>query len=242
MDKEIIKNLEIKRQYHIDAIIEQLLHDGNLADAKKHKDWLEISDPIIENYNKTKNFIFWYITIAFICLLIIGLGWAVHIKQVQLSFEVISPNVNFKLSENWKLTKSLKLTNLFINNLNTVHAPDIDINFSRYIDGKVDFNQDSATLEMNGKSIWLKELKIPKGALIDLELENNRLLLYSKGKPLAGKIVAENAEFLLLKTTEEDDEENIITVQDLETISFTSSEPISDPVKLKLKYSCSLAW
>jgi len=168
--------------------------------------------------------------------------WTRHIETTQLSFEVISPNVMIKLSENWELSKSFKLTDLFINNLDIVLAPDIDIKFSRIIDGNVNMDQESATLEMNGSSIWLKELNVPKDTLLDLELNKDRLSLYSKGKPLAGKINAENAKLVLLTEEEDEEDEEISkTIQDFETISFTSSETDADPVKLKFKFS-DLPW
>lgn len=202
MDKKTIKDVENVRQFHTNALVKELLKSENLVEAKKHRDWLEIAEPIIDEFYVTKKSVFWHTAIAFMCLLCMGFLWTCHIKTTQLSFEVISPNVMIKLSESWKLSKSFKLTEIFINNLDIILAPNIDIKFSRIIDGNVDMDQESATLEMSGNSIWLKELNIPRDTLIDLELNKDRLFLYSKGNPFAGKINAENATLVLL--TEEE--------------------------------------
>ena len=238
MDKKTIKLFEKERQYQTDALVKELLKGENISEARKHRNWLEISDALLEDCYETKNSVFWHLIIAFICLLSIGFIWACHIKTIQLSFEVISPNVNFKLSENWKLSKSFQISNLYINNLDSVLAPGINIIFSRINEGSVNLNQESATLVVNGNSIWLKELNLSKDTGIDLQLDNDKLVLYSKGKPLKGKLIAENAKVLLLKATEDEDEEEKIikSFQGVETIRFTSSEVIPDPVIIKFKY------
>jgi len=241
MNKKTIKRFEKERQYHTDELIKELLFSGNLTEAIKHRDWLEISEPIIDDYYKNKNNIFWHLSIALICLLIIAYVWTGHIKSIQLSFEAISPNVNIKLSENWKLRTSFKISDLYINNLNTVLSPEININFSRVINGKEDNTQETAILEINGNNIRLKELNLSKDALIDLKLENNRLSLYSKGKPLSGMIIVENANLILIEPKEDEVDKILKTIQDTEIIDFTSSETISAPVQLKLSF-CSKTW
>jgi len=50
MDKKIIKHFEKERQFHTNALVKELLKGENLVEAKKHRDWLEIADPIIDEF------------------------------------------------------------------------------------------------------------------------------------------------------------------------------------------------
>jgi hypothetical protein len=171
----------------------------------------------------------WSIIIGSICLICIAFAWTNRIKTVNISFEAVSSNVTIHLTENWTLTSSFYVKELYINNLNTVIATDIDINFSRFIDGNLDIDIEPAVLTMEGKNICIKELILPKGAKIDMSLTNDIFAIYTKGEPVYCRIDTKDAELVLI----EGDEEKSKRINAFEYIRIKSSKAFSFPTELK---------
>jgi hypothetical protein len=222
--KTIIENF---RKYHINELRGSLLKNKNLDEARKHFEWIEISDVVI-NYDSKTYSLFCHLIIALICLLCVGLAWILTINEVHLSCEAISPNLSFTLSEDWYLNESFKLSGLIIDNICSVNVRNVNINASKQNENNINVS----SIDINGKYIWLQKLKIPSGSKINLSASKNFLIIDSRGLPLSGRAEAENATLVI---SNEDEEDYIYDYS--ETVHFASSKTtFSAPVRLRLHF------
>ncbi|MCP4254898.1 MAG: hypothetical protein GY775_16130 [Candidatus Scalindua sp.] len=228
MDKKALIRLKEEKEKRTNALIQDLSKDNRLEEAKKNMEWIKLFTQLMNSLPSHNSFNWlWPLIIGTVCLLIIGLAWTQHRQEIQVSFEVVSPNISLKLSEDWKLTNSFRTSNVYIDNLDTVLAPNLEIRFKR-----VNMNdQGTATLSLTGNNIKLTDLEIGKGAKLDLEMNRDKLTFFVKEKEFNGKLEAENGYFVL---TKEDDNESKKKLEDFETIQFKSSETRADYVKIEL--------
>ena len=231
MDKKILKLFEREKKKRMNELIQELLEDKGLENAKKNMEWIKFSDDLINSSSNSRK-LFWSLIIGAVCIFIIGIAWTQHVQKTQVSFEVISPNVSLRLSQDWKLNKTFVTKMVYINSLDTVLAPELEFKFQRdFVNG-----DEPATLDLSGNNIKLKKLTIKDSVELHLTLNKNKLTFEVKGESLEGRLEVRQAKIVL---TEENDDEVYETTkkldkEDFEAIEFISSKTEGSPVKLEL--------
>lgn len=228
MKNKKVKLLDEERKKRKSLLVQKLLNvDRDMDNIRKDLEWVNLTDQLIgSSSNKPK--LFWPILIGMICLLVIGIAWTQRIQSTQISFEIVSSNVGFQLTEDWELNKVYSLDYIYINSLDQIISPNLDIEFHRNSPNDDDDDDDEAFLEITGKEISLSQLRIRDSASLDLMLNQNKLTFEVKGKPINGKIDVTRVQIKGIKDT------LIDLREDYESIEFISSKTNSFPVKFEI--------
>ncbi len=227
INKEIIKRLDSKRDQQIEEAARQLLEKGDLKSAKEKLEWVETSSKLLSSIKRPHIRLIWSTIIAFICLLIGGLAWTLHIPTTKISLELITENASMILGKEWSSNHQFITDELYINNIVYLSIPGVNFHKS------VNHEDEPFAINLKGKEIIVNELILRNDAEIELNLNGNQLKLFVKSSPVTGKIFVQHADLKI-----EFWEESIIkqiNSEIPETISFRSAKTVADPVLFELE-------
>lgn len=227
IDKNIIKHFKSEREKRIKDASQKLLgeQEGGLEGAKSDLDWIDTSSRLIASTQKNKTI--WAIVGGVICVLLVGSAWSVHLFTTQISFEVVTENVNLILSQNWSSDYQFISDKIFINNLLKVNAPGLNPPIN------IDLKGESVVMDLEGKDIIFNKLILMANAEVELNLQGDNLNFFIKRSPTNGEITIQKANFRL--EIGERISERTLDFEIPETINFETVKTVADPVRIEFR-------
>lgn len=151
---------EINRRVKIAS--ESLLQN-DVPGAKENIEWIDTATDLIAKSKKKSNTIIWAASVGLISIFFIGIGFSLRIPTTNLSIDIITRGIRFKLTEDWVLNNRFLVSELAITNLREVSARGANINVVK--------NQ-SFDLNVKGENIIVDKLMFSSNATIRIQSED----------------------------------------------------------------------
>ena len=229
-DKDMIKRLRFERLRRIQEASRKLVEERDLEALKRELAWIHSYSQLLQFSlqkfpNRRLRFI-WSIIIAFLCLLIVGLAWTLHIRTAQVSFEIVTQNVTLTLGKDWLCNRQFSSDRIFINNIVKISAPGLNPVI------EVDVEEKSVSMDLQGEEITVNELFLLANANVELNVQGDKLKLFVKDSALAGELFLQRADLIL--EMEEETIKRSVDSEIPETISFRTAKTGADPAQFEL--------
>jgi hypothetical protein len=170
LKEEIIKRTKI---------VSDALLNNDISTAKKNIAWVETASSIISKTRKTPNKIKWAVITGLISILLIGLGFIIHIPSINIAADIETKTVHFKLKKEWVLQNRFSVPELNITNLKEVYAAGTNIKIAK---------DEPFNLHVKGNGIVLDKLMFSAGADITIQLQDSTQNLIIKNDTLITSI------------------------------------------------------
>jgi hypothetical protein len=229
MNKKILKELEKERIIRIKSIVNSLLKE-DLAATKNNLEWIEISERTKALHSRDKHY-FPAIVFGLICVILAGLSITITTPTTFVSIDLIVSGVTLQTSEDLALSNSFVADQIYLNYVNQFY-PEIEL-FSKEARPK----DTAVPLELNGRQLKIKELKIPIKSELEIESLANQLNIYIREAEVAGRIEARNAVYYL-----GDEKREVESEKHVPPFNFLFHTPHLDSEPIKLSLSQNVVW
>lgn len=163
---------EIQRRIKIasDSLLE-----NDIPTAKENIEWVQIAKDIIEQSKKKPTKVKWAIIVGIVSVLLIGLGFSIRIPTTNLSVDIVTRSVSFKLEKEWVLNNRFSLSELTITNLRevSVRGPNIHL-----------IQEQPFTINLKGENIIIDKFVFSSNAEITIRFLNNTYAFIVKNDTL----------------------------------------------------------
>ncbi|MBD3287525.1 hypothetical protein GF337_01865 [candidate division KSB1 bacterium] len=176
INRSDINRLKSERRKRFKNSVKSLL-DGKTDFAKENIEWINLSTELISKSTERRYFQ-WALIIGVVCLIIISLGFTMHVRTSQVSIEIIASGVSFSFSEDWRSEQPLIGDTFYINKVKTVHSSLIP---------QIYHSSQPGTLELSGNNIELKNLSFSKLGYIEIQKQRDNLILDVKNSHVSGR-------------------------------------------------------
>jgi len=154
------------------------LLNNDIATAKENMAWVKTADNVISKTRNTSK-VKWASITGLVSILLIGLGFIIHIPLINITADIETKTVHFRLKNEWALQNRFSIPELNITNLNVVNAAGANIKVTK----DQPFN-----LHIIGNGIVLDKLMFSAGADITIQLEDSTQDLIIKNDTLITSI------------------------------------------------------
>ena len=176
INRSDITRLKSERRKRFKNSVKSLL-DGKTDSAKENIEWINLSTELISKSTERRNFQ-WALLIGIVCLIIISLGFTMHVRTAQVSVEIIASGVSFSFAEDWRSEQALIGDTFYINKVKTVHSSLIP---------QIYHSSQPGLLELSGSDIELKNIAFSKSGYIDMQKQRDNLILDVKNSRVFGR-------------------------------------------------------
>lgn len=172
----------LKLQEEIDKRIEvaaNSLLNRDQTSAKENIEWIETASILLGKIKQKSNKPKWAIFIGLASVFIIGLGITLRIPKTNISIDIESRSVSFKLRTEWIMNYRFSPSELYITNLKEIYAPGANIKVSE----EQPFN-----MNLKGSSIVIDKFVFSPNAEITIQSENSTQIFSIKNDTLVSNI------------------------------------------------------
>lgn len=162
MDKEVFKKFERKRESKIEKIIGSLLDNKSVEEVEADIQWLEASSKLLGHKKNNRRWkLITDVTVVLILLFFAGMLWTMSLSEINVSIKTRSSNVKFMLADKWTLSGPFTVQCLRIENIQTLHAPELNISFED--------ESRSSSLDITGENIVIEKLELQRDGIVELD-------------------------------------------------------------------------
>lgn len=172
---------EINERIH--TALEALLKN-DITKAKENIEWASTATDIIAKTKKKPNKIKWAIMVGLISLFIIGLGLVIKIPSANISVDIVTNSVHFKLQNEWVLNNRFSFSGLNITNLKLVRSAGANIDISA---------EQPFSINFKGDHLVADKLTFSPGADITIQLHDSSQHFIVKNDTLVTGIQVQRA-------------------------------------------------
>jgi hypothetical protein len=185
------KKLKSEQKWRQKHLIKSLV-DGKVNSAKADAEWIRLSNNSIAQYkNRLRSY--WAAGIGIICLVIIGLAFAIHIRSANVSVEVLAYGITVWLADEWQSENAITGDLIYVDKVNSV---------SSSLKPELYKSSEPSYIEFAGKDIELKDIRVQKDAEMDIHCFRKELDFYIKRTGLSGKVPMRNGTVQINETSD----------------------------------------
>jgi hypothetical protein len=170
LKEEIIKRTKIAN----DALL-----NNDIATAQANMIWVKTANSVISQTRKTPGKVKWAIITGLISIILIGLGFIIHLPSINIAADIETKTVHFKLRNEWVLQNRFSIREVNITNLKEVYAAGANIKITK---------DQAFNLHVTGNGIVLDKLMFSSGADITIQLQDNTQDLIIKNDTLVTRM------------------------------------------------------
>ena len=178
---DLRKRLKYLHRKRIEKAVNALLLDNDSASAKAHLDWAETAEKVATAIApKPLRQSYLLGLFALFCLSLTLAAWSLHRSGNPVHLDVQADSISIRLDRDWALTADIRFSRMAIQQL-------------KFINTASTGNKAASALELQDAAGLLKELKLAKGALLDLEITSRGLSLFVHSSAVQGTIEVREA-------------------------------------------------
>lgn len=223
MDRKVFEQFQAERARRFDEAAQKLLAQNDVEAAKKYLDWAETSAKLLAAPQQAARRR-WTLFVLAVCVLAVGLAWTLRISFTHLALDVTTGNVVLTLRNKWTWDQQFNVERVFVNNLNTLAAPGLNLS--------VRSETGDASIDLQGTGIQLNELTIASGAEIEFKVLHNELQWFIKKASLTGTLQVQDAE-MTIKTGDQIETKTLTAKTPPEKIRFATAPMVAAPLELR---------
>lgn len=175
INRSDINLLKSQRRQRLKKSVDSLLA-GKTDSAKENIEWINLSTELILKSKERMKFQ-WALIIGAVCLIIISLGFSLHVRTTHVSVELVASGVSFSVAEDWRSEQPLIGDSFFIDKITAVQSSLIPQLYNSATPG---------ILALYGTDIELKNVAFSHSSQLDMQKLRDNLTLDVRNSRLSG--------------------------------------------------------